>query len=105
MRTFAGSTLIGLGLGAWLLAACNAAAPVPAAPDAKAAPAAAVAPAAKPGAQPATGEAPAAGKGRIQVAEKSVELGDLKQGDKATHTFILKNVGTDVLHIRRAKGS
>jgi len=96
-----------------LLAACQSARPVPADPQAPAVQAAvpAAAPVAPPtsGAPQAAAPAPAgaqpAGKGRIEVAEKSVDLGGIKQGEKATHTFVLKNVGTDVLHIRRAQGS
>ena len=96
LRTLA---ILGLAAGSWLVA-CKPPAPVPAGGDATVAPIAAAA------AAGATATAPeAAGKGRIEVAEKSVDLGDIRQGDKATHTFILKNVGTDVLHIRRAKGS
>jgi hypothetical protein len=68
-------------------------------------------PAAKPAASadkaPASDGAPAApgGTPKLEVAQSEVNLGDVKQGEKATHVFTLKNVGTGVLHIDRAKGS
>jgi hypothetical protein len=106
-RTYRTLAVVGLGVATCLLAACRTPTPVPAgaepgAPVAKTAPA--PTPAANPAGQPATAPA-AAGAGRIEVAQKSVDLGDVRQGEKVTHTFVLKNVGTDVLHIRRAKGS
>jgi|GEM_PF-6446446 len=87
----------GLGLTGLTLAACKTPAPTPASGDttAMAQPAAAV-----PAAQPTPGGAP-----RLEAAEKVVEVGSVRQGEKATHTFVLKNVGTDVLHIKKAKGS
>jgi hypothetical protein len=92
--------LTGLGLAGMLLASCKTPAPVP-----TAAAGATVQPAAPaPTTQPA-GPDTAKGAPKIEAAEKAVDLGDVRQGEKATHTFVLKNVGTDVLHIRKAKGS
>lgn len=87
----------GLGLTGLTLAACKTPAPVPASGDttAMAQPAAAV-----PAGQPAPSGAP-----KLDVAEKTVAMGTLRQGEKATHTFVLRNVGTEVLHIKKAKGS
>ena len=55
---------------------------------------------------PAPAPADAKGKApRIEVAKTTVDVGDVTRGEKAVHTFILKNVGTDVLRIAKAKSS
>ena len=95
------------------IGACKAPAPVgPGAPAATlASPAPSPAPSPTLPASPATpSPAPTAtskatGKGRLSVDKETVDLGEIAQGEKATHTFNLKNVGTDVVHIARAKGS
>jgi hypothetical protein len=92
--------LTGLGLAGMLLASCKTPAPVP-----TAAAGAAVQPAPAGTATQPTAPGAAKGAPKIEVAEKTVDLGEIRQGEKATHTFVLKNVGTDVLHIRKAKGS
>lgn len=42
---------------------------------------------------------------RIVIPEPEFSAGDVLRGEKAVHTFILKNAGKEVLHIKRAKGS
>jgi hypothetical protein len=42
---------------------------------------------------------------QLEVAKTTVHVGDITRGEKAVHTFVLKNVGTDTLHIKKAKGS
>ena len=60
-------------------------------------------------AAPAKAETPApaakTGKPQIQIVEEKFDFGDVAQGDKAKHTFVIKNVGDAVLNIKRAKGS
>ena len=59
--------------------------------------------------QPATAAGPAAaatGKApKLEVAEATWDAGTVAAGETIKHVFILRNVGTDVLHIKRAKGS
>lgn len=84
-------------------AAAGAAKPVAAAAVTSKAVKVAPAPAPKgdtPASADAKGKAP-----RIEVAKTTVDVGDVTRGEKAVHTFILKNVGTDVLRIAKAKSS
>jgi|GEM_PF-5628088 len=39
------------------------------------------------------------------VGGNEFNFGDIERGKSAVHTFVLKNVGKDVVHIKRAKGS
>ena len=87
---------------ALLAAACQQATP-PAESGAK--PKAAAASAAPGGEAAAASQAAPGGTPKLEVAQAEVDLGDVRQGEKATHVFTLKNVGTGVLHIDRAKGS
>ena len=41
----------------------------------------------------------------IHIVEEKFDFGDVVQGEKAKHTFVIKNVGDAVLNIKRAKGS
>ena len=49
---------------------------------------------------PSDGKAP-----KAHVAEPEADLGDIKRGETGQHTFVIKNNGTDVLRIKRAKGT
>ncbi len=53
----------------------------------------------------AKAEAKPTGPTRIEVKEMEFNAGDINRGDDAKHTFILKNISKDVVHIKRAKGS
>ena len=64
------------------------------APDA--AKAAAAAPPAASAPKPAT---------RMLIAERTKDFGDVNRGDTAAHTFAIKNISSEVLHIKRAQGS
>ncbi len=55
--------------------------------------------------QPATAAADPGKAPKLQVAEPSWDAGVVSEGETIKHVFILRNVGTDVLHIKRAKGS
>ena len=53
-------------------------------------------------ATPATPEA-SGPAGKAQVTEKKVDVGDVNRGEKASHTFTIKNVAKEgVLTIKRA---
>ncbi len=41
----------------------------------------------------------------IHVAEPTFDFGDVARGEKISHVFKLKNVGNEVLHIDKARGS
>lgn len=41
----------------------------------------------------------------IQFPEPSYDFGTINQGDKATHTFVIRNIGDAPLKIIKAKGS
>ncbi len=85
-----------------LLACGKTPAPAPAAAG-KGTPAVAKAPGAtgKPAAdKPAGPKAP-----KLEVEKTTVDVGEITRGEKAVHVFTLKNTGTDVLHIGKAKGS
>ncbi|RJO67370.1 MAG: DUF1573 domain-containing protein [Myxococcales bacterium] len=81
------------------LAACSG----PAEPSSGPTPAEA-APSAVAAGEPATAEEPG-GNGKLEIAQKEFDVGDVPRGEKATHTFLLKNVGAGVLHIKKAQGS
>jgi hypothetical protein len=42
---------------------------------------------------------------RISVPEREFKYGDVNRGETAAHTFVIKNISTEVLHIKRAQGS
>lgn len=44
--------------------------------------------------------------GKLEVVGGAeYKFGEIARGESVVHTFILKNVGKDVVHIKRAKGS
>jgi len=51
------------------------------------------------------GQGGAAAGPKLQIVQPDFDAGDVNRDEKVTHTFILKNVGKDVLHIKRAQGS
>ena len=56
------------------------------------------------------GDGAAAGKAgakitRISLPERSFDFGDVNRGEVATHTFVVKNVSKEIVHIQQAQGS
>ena len=45
------------------------------------------------------------GTPKIEVSELEFDAGDVQRGEDVVHVFVIKNVGTDVLNIKRAKGT
>lgn len=54
---------------------------------------------------PASKVEKASGPSRIKVSEMEWDAGDVARGEDAVHTFVLKNISKEVVHIKRAKGS
>lgn len=54
---------------------------------------------------PASKVKKASGPSRIEVSEMEWDAGDVARGESAVHTFVLKNISKEVVHIKRAKGS
>ncbi len=49
---------------------------------------------------------PAANTGaKIKFEEESYDFGEIKQGDRVSHTFIFTNTGDEVLILKRVRGS
>jgi hypothetical protein len=41
----------------------------------------------------------------VSIAETSVDVGDVKRGEWAKHTFVIANKSDQVLHIKNVRGS
>lgn len=55
--------------------------------------------------QEAAGTSSAEGAPKIMFLETTFDFGTVSQGEKVTHKFVVKNIGTAPLKLIRAKGS